>query len=258
MDHQALLYLKESLYSLPLKQLLLNFHDIFQHTVASNGNVRRSYKEHLRKISLATENGRSQKGGSLPTAIQGAMLNFRAVGHQSKPSMSIVHATRGCAFTSRHVWMTQTLQQIEVSRLSIMSKTCHEHFWGTHLPKTQHEHQAIHQLTCNIWYSQGKSTLFDSSFSALILHRLGSPSVIFWNIFSSQSTRFACLICEQKRRFTLTSMRISNICWWHSVGWQWLHCLLEGHIGNFHVPNIANGKVFKFSSGFCEPYPTLW
>lgn len=122
MDHQALLYLKESLYSLPLKQLLLNFHDIFQHTVASNGNVRRSYKEHLRKISLATENGRSQKGGSLPTAIQGAMLNFRAVGHQSKPSMSIVHATRGCAFTSRHVWMTQTLQQIEVSRLSIMSQ----------------------------------------------------------------------------------------------------------------------------------------
>ena len=120
---------------------------------------------------------------------------------------------------------------------SIMSKACHFCIFQVHtFRKPNMEHPAIHQLTCNIWYSQGKSTLFDSSFSALILHQLGSPSVIFWNIFSSQSTLFACLICEQKRRFTLTSMRISNICWWHSVGWQWLHCLLEGHIGKFPCP----------------------
>ena len=122
----------------------------------------------------------------------------------------------------------KNLQDIEVSRLSIMSKTCFLSIFEVHtFRKPNMEHPAIHQLTCNIWYSQGKSTLFDSICSALILHQLGSPSVIFLEYFFPVNPHFlACLICEQKRRFTLTSMRISNICWWHSVGWQWLHCLL--------------------------------
>lgn len=34
MDRQALLYSEENLYSFPLKRLLFNFQDIFQHTVA--------------------------------------------------------------------------------------------------------------------------------------------------------------------------------------------------------------------------------
>ena len=74
------------------------------------------------------------------------MKNFGGLGHQSKPSKRNKFHTMPMSMRPEAVRLlrgtltddAKILQDIEVSRLSIMSKTCHEHFRGTHLPKTQH------------------------------------------------------------------------------------------------------------------------